>query len=149
MVINAITLKLVLGGEGAHVQNVDVSARELQIPGILFEEREEGGNEPAYEEVELVEAEGVDGGPLAAHGEEEGGEVLEGEREGSEGGEEGGEAVGEVGLREGLVGVPEAVEEALPELLGVVVGELVGEGREPGLEEEAEGLVAGGFVAAG
>ena len=150
MVINAITLKLVLGGESALVQSVDVSARELQIPGILFEEREEVGNEPADEEVELVEAEGVDGGPLAAHGEEEGGEVLEGEREG-EGGEEGGEAVGEVGLREGLVGVPEAVEEALPELLGVVVGELVvvGEGREPGLQEEAEGLVATGFVAAG
>ena len=149
MVINAITtLKLILGGESALVQNVGVPANKFQIPGILFQEREESRNKPADEKVELVEAEGVNGRPLAAHGEEEGGEILEREGDGGEREEERGEAVGEFGLREGLVGVPEAVEETLPKLLGVVVGEVVGEGREPCFEENAESPVAGGFVAA-
>lgn len=102
--------------------------------------------ESANEEVELVQPEGVDAGPLAAEGEEEDGEVAEGEG-GGEGQEEAGEAVDEVRLDRGFVGVPEAVEEAFPEFLHLVVGELVAVGREPGFEDHPEGSVPGGFVA--
>lgn len=88
-------------------------------------------NEPASEEVEFVETERVDAGPLAADGEEEGGEILQREREVVEREEEVGEAVDEGGLNERLVGVPDAVEETLPELLGVVVGERLRSRGEP------------------
>lgn len=78
--------------------------------------------EPADQEVELVQPQAIDAGPLAAHGEQEDGEVVDRERE-REGVQSGGEAVDELRLVEGLVRVPHAVEDALPQLLHVLVGE--------------------------
>lgn len=144
VVINAVAVGVnIVGGESPLVEKVE----EVWVPGVGFEEGEELSEEGADEEVELVEAEGVDAGPLAAHGEEEGGEVLKGEGA-VEGEEEGGEAVDKVVLGEGLVGVPHAVEEALPELLGVVLGERLRLQGEPRFEDEAEGFLACGLVAA-
>lgn len=68
---------------------------------------------------------------------------CEGEIEGKE---EGREAVRQVGLVGGLVGVPDAVEEALPELPHAVVGD-AGLRRQPRLEEDAEGALAGRLAA--
>ena len=77
MVINTVPVRLVLQrGESVLVQNIDQAMHELEIPGIGFHEGEELGDKPADEEVELVESQRIDAGPLAAHGEEEGGEVL-------------------------------------------------------------------------
>lgn len=91
--------------------------------------------EPAVEEVELVESVDVDVGPLAAEGGEVGGEEgCAGSGRGG-GGDSGGEARGDGGLVERLVGVPEAEEDALPELEQVGGGEARrGDGQEVGEE---------------
>lgn len=103
--------------------------------------------EPADQEVELVQPQPIDAGPLAAHGEQEDGEVVDGERE-REGVQSGGEAVDELRLVERLVGVPHAVEDSLPELPHVLVGDR-GLLREPCAEEGSQGAVADGLLAGG
>lgn len=68
------------------------------------------------------------------------------DREGEgKGGEERREVLDQLSLNGEFIGVPDAIKEAFPELLHVVIGNL-SLGGEPGVEEEAEGLVAGGFV---
>lgn len=68
------------------------------------------------QEVEFVQPENVNAGPFSAHGDQEDGQVMEGELD-IKGRNQGRELVNEMGLCIELVGVPDAVEEALPELL--------------------------------
>lgn len=78
---------------------------------MVAEVEERGVNVAAHEEEELVEAEGVDRGPVAGESRPEG--VEEGKEEGGrEGEEELREGGGEVLLWDGAVGVPHTWRES-------------------------------------
>lgn len=122
MVADALGRVLIGSKKRFFRQNPYQAGGEIEIPSVLPEEEEEVAEESPDQEVELVEAERVDAGPLAADGEDEDLEVAGGER-GVKGLEKGGEAVDEVDLDGELVGVPDAVEEALPDLEEIAVGD--------------------------
>lgn len=119
---------------------------ETKIPLVVPQQDENTANESADEEIELVEAEKVYAGPLAADGGHKGGEVAEGEV-GRERGEEIGDAIDELDLIGLFVGMPDAEEEAFPDVEELRVGEIGGGLFGKPCGEEEEGAIPGGLLA--
>lgn len=79
MVVNAVRRVVISRKERFFQEDSGKPGRELGIPRVLPQQKEGVAEEPADEEVELIEAEEVDAAPLPTDGKKEGLEVAGGE----------------------------------------------------------------------
>lgn len=81
MVVNTIGQEIIGRKKRFFRQNSNHPTNEVGIPCILPQEQERVPEKLADQEVELVEAEGIDAAPLAPDGDDERLEVAQGEGE--------------------------------------------------------------------